>query len=235
MTTATSSTGFDTPERRALQQFLLRRTLPLISHTADQIWFQGTGSLFTRGGNSYLITAGHVFDNVALSAVHLPLGRGEAEIESLGQCRLHRSNDESDIAVIVLEASLANQLRAEWAFLDDSNVEVDDSSHTRFLVAGFPSVTGVPQSDGILAQHLTQVYTGRYQGSEATAAPESDLLFDCAGRVLGLHPLARSSADGQTACGLALGWSHAFHVLRPTETLSAARRGGPTGDHACPL
>jgi hypothetical protein len=127
----------------AVRAALLMRTLPLARLVHGRAEPLATATLVAEGSTLALLTAAHIFEQVAAGDLAVPLPR-EGAWACLRSVRLRVIvHPERDLALIsVGDAALARRLRGNWMPVSTSHLRsgpVDDRAPRTFAVAGYPA------------------------------------------------------------------------------------------------
>jgi hypothetical protein len=170
-------TGFDEQEMLALEEFLLKRCVPLISDENQNLALWGTGTFYRHGSSLCIVTAAHLFDEIALERLAVPTEpptRPNTPIRNfvtLGSCGAHFPNpDERDLDVAVIwlhDAEFCARVSPSWEIVDRRNVTSDNPAMRSFLIAGYPRQT-VARMHGIRREAFSQFYVDRLERPEET-------------------------------------------------------------------
>jgi hypothetical protein len=170
----------DVDKKLAIEQFMLRVTIPIFCRTARGI-STGTGTLFEIGDECFLVTARHIFDNLEAEHWEIPDNPTDARSLALGRFVLHRPTDEAiDIAVLELqENNTIDAIRKGWRLLTPEHAAIASPQGT-FLLCGYPSER-LQMSKGRLCGSPISGYTERLkevpENAEAPVDERLDLFF----------------------------------------------------------
>jgi hypothetical protein len=126
----------------AVRAALLMRALPLARLIHGRAEPLATATLVADGSTLALLTAAHIFDQVAVGDLAVPLPR-EGAWACLHSARLRVIvHPERDLALITVgDAALARRLRGNWMPVSTSHLHLDaadDRAPRTFAVAGYP-------------------------------------------------------------------------------------------------
>jgi hypothetical protein len=124
----------------AVEQYVLRVSIPLFRYVDTNPVAWGTGTLLEVGNRCFLVTADHLIDEADASELSLPLSRDRGGITTLGNMKVIRPNREYylDVSIIELEnVDIISSLRKNWNFLQLSQIGLPTLG-ARHVVCGFP-------------------------------------------------------------------------------------------------
>jgi hypothetical protein len=189
------------PANQAVQQFLLRTTLPILVQETGQYGVMGCGALYRDERGSFLITAQHVATEV-LSTTRLlgvPVGPSPSRVLTLGKGVMASAPNE-DVAVLRLDQpELVDALDSggQFRFLDRSNLAVDFEA-AGFMLYGYPAANSGMKADDSETFSSRGVFIegSHYDGacdavSNVTLGPH-DLLFEWKDRDANLRGISGS-------------------------------------------
>jgi hypothetical protein len=138
------SMGDNEAEKRAIHDFFIHVTLPILIEENGQFGIAATGTLFKIAGRHFIITAAHTYDAFHPDRWHFPSHPRKGKIHTLGMAEYIQpssNTDALDIAALELKdpRSIA-VLEENWRFLTLDNVWLPDYSADAVIVAGYPSV-----------------------------------------------------------------------------------------------
>lgn len=165
----------------SIDEYLRRCVIPIAIADQGMTGIQGAVSLFSLGDKRYLIGAAHVFQNVPIRCLGVPLGplpRGE-QLLTLDGCKVffsNRAND--DIAVVSIDnAGIGSRLSNKWGILTENDLVGNLDEITWFVIAGFPAVTTETET-GKLRANFYMALSTRYKGKvEEPVDLNNDLLL----------------------------------------------------------
>jgi hypothetical protein len=212
-------------ERHAIEQLLVRVTLPIIVQDKNRFGIVGTATLFTIQDRLFLITAGHTIQAYSVDRWAYSESPTGGTIYTLGQLHHHRPNDERyDVAVVeILDAETSERLRANWQFLTLDQVSLPHEG-AEFFVSGYPSALAISEETAVRGVLLT-LETRRIptpSDAEQPVDPQVDYFFDAgqnvfSGEYRNLEIIGMSgSAVGEFRSDMGSGlWlpSQAIHVI----------------------
>ncbi|MBR0896803.1 hypothetical protein JQ616_17720 [Bradyrhizobium tropiciagri] len=138
------SMGDNEAEKRAIHDFFIHVTLPILIEEGGQFGIAATGTLFKIACRHFIITAAHTYDAFHPDRWHFPSHPRKGKIHTLGLAEyIHPSSnkDALDIAAVELKDSESIAVLEEnWRFLTLDNVWLPDYSADAIIVAGYPSV-----------------------------------------------------------------------------------------------
>lgn len=136
--------GDNEAEKRAIHDFFIHVTLPILIEEGGQFGIAATGTLFKIAGRHFIITAAHTYDDFHPDRWHFPSHPRKGKIHTLGLAEyIHPSSnkDSLDIAAVELkDPESVAILEENWRFLTLDNVWLPDYSADAVIVAGYPSV-----------------------------------------------------------------------------------------------
>lgn len=176
-------TGFNGQEMLALEEFLLKRCVPLVSEEEQKLALWGTGTLYRHGSSLCIVTAAHLFEEVALERLAIPVEptlRPNTPVRNfvtLGSCGAHFPKpDERDLDAAVIwlhDAEFCARVSPTWEIVDLRNVGAEKPEIRSYLVAGYPRQT-VAKMQGIRREAFSQFYVDRYDRAAEGAVPGVD-------------------------------------------------------------
>lgn len=183
---ATQSLLLTRIEATALEQYMLARTVPIVSTQSVDGFpvLLGTSTLIDIAGVLYLVTADHLFeDGIDLKQLAIPTNPRSAELWTIGsftRCAIH--DRDLDIAAIQIEsADTEHRLRAGWKVLPIDMID-SPSQSGRFALCGYPADL-TRRTDDFLVGKLLTIYTDRLHqvpsDADRPVHPEVDLFFLC--------------------------------------------------------
>jgi hypothetical protein len=143
-------------ERQAIEQLLLKVTVPIIVQDNGRFGIVATATLFTIRERPFLIMAGHTVKD-------FPVGRWAysehptgGAIYTLGALHHHLPKSEQyDVAVVeLLDPETYGRLRANWRFLTLGQVSLPEQNAEVF-VSGYPSALAMSEETGVRGVLLT--------------------------------------------------------------------------------
>jgi len=129
---------------RAIEQFTLKVTVPILYDDRQGIDHIGTGTLFETDDRHFLVTARHLFDGRSAEHCAVPYNPIDSkDFHTLGHLELHKAIDppglEIDIAVLeLLEPTTIDAIRRGWRLLKPEHSAIASAQGT-FLLCGYPS------------------------------------------------------------------------------------------------
>lgn len=146
------------PEVIALEQFLVRRSVPIFVELDGRALSRGTGTLFRVHDRSFLITASHVFDDgIDPNAIAMPTDPISGSIVTLGPATIFRPAEANiDVAAVELkcEETIA-RLSANWHFLGIENLANKYASAEHYVMCGYPKQMTTSSIDNVVARPVT--------------------------------------------------------------------------------
>lgn len=104
----------------------------------------GTGVLTKIGTKYFLFSAAHVFDN--FEELFIPLREGKTLLKPGGKIiknnpKEHRSSDDLDVGILILDDESVTALKENYCFLDSSELQINHTpSHLlTYTIFGYPS------------------------------------------------------------------------------------------------
>lgn len=173
-------------EAAAIERFVLNSTVPLIYNREDAAVLAGSGTLFSVGGQFFVVTARHIFEEKGfdLERVAFPETPIKSGLFTYGSFDFVKPNDKKyDIALFALkcEETIA-RLRVGWQFLTPKNV-AQPSPQGHFFLSGYPC-QGTENVNGWLRGRFATAYTERIphipENAEKPVDPALDLFFNYA-------------------------------------------------------
>jgi hypothetical protein len=218
MTARKLSAEFSREEKEAIELFLISCTVPLIYQDEKQTVVLGTGTFFEFDEHYFLVTAGHLFNGIDPSNLHVPACSGsDVHTVPIDEFTIHspKDTDEYDVAVIeLLDAEFLRVVKSGWRFLTMANVGVSAPSATQYIVAGYPNET-VSYNSGVLRPtEFLQLYTGPYEGAIVGDRGEFDLFLRYGRQALNTHGRNRDTPDLRGVSGASV-----FLVTPPQSTI----------------
>lgn len=178
----------------ALEQFIFRMTLPLITNGPNGRVGIGTGTLFQSGDDAYIVTAGHVVDAVLNSEDHVlsvppsPEGGTELFLFSTGIARSREASDLRDLAVVkITDRGVARSVLDGWQALTLDHLGSATDTDSFYVTAGYPGEY-VESSGPALFPGLFCMVSTRYGGEASARNFDPDV-----------HLLSRHMNTGQLA------------------------------------
>jgi len=168
---STSIGGLNFAELKAVQEFLLSASIPLLRDTDVGALPRATGALFEVKGRRFLVTAHHIFEGMEVEALAVPLGRHAAPMKTLGDLTLAHAEQENgpDIAVLeLLNPEMAGQVAKHWRFLGADNIGASDSEALH-VVLGYPEALAERTDEAVRAHPFAMFATA------VDAPPPEDL------------------------------------------------------------
>jgi hypothetical protein len=132
----------------AVNRFILRVSLPLLSDGTQSPKILGTGTLFRIDGRVFLVTAAHLLkedpedsssNDIDFTAIAFPSRPIAATLQTLGSFEVIRPAPQSNIDVVVLELKTPETiaiLERGWDFLNFDNTGMGVRG-TRFILSGY--------------------------------------------------------------------------------------------------
>jgi hypothetical protein len=150
------SLGDTEAEKRAIHDFFISVTLPVLIQEANQFGIAATGTLFKIAGRHFLVTAAHTYETYHPDTWHFPSHPRKGAIHTMGLAEYIQpgsNTDALDIAVVELKdpESIAT-LEKNWRFLTLDNIWLPDYSADAVLVAGYPSARTKFEKDNLHAK-----------------------------------------------------------------------------------
>lgn len=136
-------------KHKAITEYVEKVIIPIIVDRTNQdgnrtAGTYGTGTLFQFDEKKYLITAGHILEDIEKikDFVGIPLGRVNAQIFTFDGCILHYPSDPKvrekyDIGVVELTDEIVSGLKKEYYFLSYDNVSKVKYDKV-FYISGYP-------------------------------------------------------------------------------------------------
>jgi hypothetical protein len=126
---------------RAVEQFMLKVTIPILYHTSQGLDHIATGTLFETCDRYFLVTARHAFENPKVKNFTIPTDPKVSNFKRLGRHILYWPEDEAmDIAVLeILETSTIDVIKKGWRLLNPEQHSAVASPQGTFLLCGYPS------------------------------------------------------------------------------------------------
>ncbi|MGM4927672.1 hypothetical protein [Tardiphaga sp. 619_E2_N8_5] len=150
------SMGENEAEKRAIHDFFISVTLPILIHQDDQFGIAATATLFKIAGRHFLVTAAHTYEDYHPGTWHFPSHPRKGRIHTIGLAEYIQpasDTDALDFAVLELRDSAALAILEEnWRFLTLDNVWLPDYSADAVLVAGYPSVRATFEDENLRAK-----------------------------------------------------------------------------------
>lgn len=198
---------------RAIYEFLLRGTVPILADLGEKKFVVGTGTLFEAAGQHFLITAKHVFEEFQPGFKRtaeslepdwekrgVPLTRydtGQPNVWTIAKAVIILpENDLYDVAVVPIDDSMLIQnLKREWHFISPKNIGAIRDDTIEFMVVGYPEAMTDQDGERIVSRFFCQK-TRRYSGTLDDIAfrtpydPSVDFLLE--------HAKTMLLADGKT-------------------------------------
>jgi len=165
----------------SMDEYLRRCVIPIAIAGQGSAGVQGAAGLFRLGDKRYLIGAAHVFQNVPIRCLGVPLGpasRGE-QLWTLDGCEVVFSKQaDDDIAVVSIDnAEIGSRLSNNWGILTENDLVGNLDEITWFVIAGFPAVTAEAEP-GKLRANFYMALSTRYEGAaKEPVDPNNDLLL----------------------------------------------------------
>ena len=165
----------------SMNEYLRRCVIPIAIAGQGSAVIQGAASLFRLGDKRYLIGAAHVFKNVPIRCLGVPLGpasRGE-QLWTLDGCEVVFSKQaDDDIAVVSIDnAGIGSRLSNNWGILTENDLVGNLDEITWFVIAGFPAVIAESEP-GKLRANFYMALSTRYEGkAKEPVDPNKDLLL----------------------------------------------------------
>jgi hypothetical protein len=174
-----TTTGFSERDFRAVKEFLIRSTVPLIFEDGDLAGVHGSGALFDLDGDLYFVTAGHVLQGVDPTKIGVPVRTHDDFVFTLGRGQVGWSrNEQYDVAAYRIDDSeAAAALRAANIVLGPNNIGAPDPNLDRYVVVGYPAATVTKNGDNLTTKDLTQIYTTLYTGEVIGSNGAHDLFL----------------------------------------------------------
>jgi hypothetical protein len=150
------SLGDNEAEKRAIHDFFISVTLPILIQQDGQFGIAATGTLFKIAGRHFLVTAAHTYETYHPDSWHFPSHPRKGAIQTLGLAEYIQpgsNTDALDIAAVELRdpGSIA-MLEKNWRFLNLDNIWLPDYSADAVLVAGYPSARTKFEKDNLHAK-----------------------------------------------------------------------------------
>jgi hypothetical protein len=167
----------DSEHQAAVSEFLKRVVLPILHEDAGgQVQQVGTGFLFSRGDALFLVTARHLFEELALDSFAVPDDPFRGGLLRLSFELLYPKDPEHqviDVAVLKLtDAEVTKALREAWTVLDERNT-AQASSEGAFLLCGYAAGRQTIGPHGV-GGSFNAIYTER----TAAIPPQAKLPVD---------------------------------------------------------
>ncbi len=167
-------------ERKALQAFLLKSTLPVLYDWEDKGIDQiATGTLLCLGTRYFLVTSRHLFrdkyhhqyDPARLAFPATALGKA---VFPFGNSILYLPSVEKvDIAILeITEQETVSRLSSGWRILSEKNLGPASGSGT-YVLSGYPSSEAVKRGD-LLGGTLVTIFTEIMRELSPEVRPEPD-------------------------------------------------------------
>lgn len=126
----------------ALEIFQQQTTIAVICEAPVQSYLLGSGALLAVNGRHFVITAAHLFEDLAsLDDVRLPEGRHGETPTAIGEHKLtisDRSPFDFDIAIIeLLDEDKIKRIKTHWQFMDVSQIALPTENDI-ICLGGFP-------------------------------------------------------------------------------------------------
>ena len=143
-------------ERHAIEQLLVKVTLPIIVQDKNRFGIVGTATLFTIQDRLSLITAGHTILDYSVDRWAYSERPTGGTIFTLGQLNHYRPNDKQyDVAVVeILDPETSQRLRTNWRFLTLDQVSLPHEG-AEFFVSGYPSALAISEETAVRGVLLT--------------------------------------------------------------------------------
>jgi hypothetical protein len=167
---------------RAIHEFLLHCTVPILADLGEKKLVVGTGTLFEAAGQHFLITAKHVFEEFEPGFERtpeslepdwekrgVPLTRydtGQPNVWTIAKAVIILpKNDLYDVAVVPIDDPiLIENLQKEWHFISPKNIDGIRNDMTEFMVVGYPEAMTDQDGERIVSKFYCQK-TRRYSGT----------------------------------------------------------------------
>jgi len=150
------SMGESEAEKRAIHDFFISVTLPILIEETGQFGIAATGTLFKIAGRHFLVTAAHTYASFHPDSWHFPSHPRKGAIHTIGMAEYIQPGSNTgalDIAVLELKDPEAIAvLEMNWRFLTLENVWLPDYSADAVLLAGYPSVRTKFENDNLHAR-----------------------------------------------------------------------------------
>lgn len=183
-----ATTGISERDYRAIREFLLQSTVPLIYESTEIVGIQGSGCFFDLDGHLFFVTAGHVLKGVDPTAFGVPLRPRGGEVFTFGVGEVGWSRDDAyDVAAYRIDdARACKSIRGSYVILGESNLSPLDADLERYVVVGYPASTVTCKGDTLTTPDLTQIHTSRYLGDVDGERGPQDFFLKLAREGLGL-------------------------------------------------
>lgn len=165
----------------AVQEFLKRVVVPILHETQPgRVQQIGSGFLFARDDDLFLVTARHLFDDFAADGFLVPGDPIRGDVLRLSFVLACPTDPGIDIAILRLtDAEVIAKLRSVWTILDDRNTGV--ASHRGvFIICGFAAARQTAGPDGVSGS-FNAIYTERTESIPHNAKlpiePDLDLFL----------------------------------------------------------
>ncbi|MDR2821590.1 MAG: S1 family peptidase, partial [Mycoplasmataceae bacterium] len=134
----------------SITEYVEKSIIPFILDLDDennvrQVGCYGTGTLFSFLNKYFIVTAGHVVENIdrIRTVLGIPVKRFESEILTLGDCRFHFPQNKIDIAkydigIIELGQELYEKLLLSYHFLNENDIQFL-LTNTNVYISGYPN------------------------------------------------------------------------------------------------
>ena len=205
----------------AIRDALLSRVVPIAGIVDGRAEPRGTGALLRRGTQTWLITAAHVLDGIAVGDIAIPSGARGGAWMTLGRCRPRvLVHPRGDVALISITGD--DKLHG-WITIDSDDLFSRPTSARHHVIAGYPSAQ-MHRIDGVLYAKPVVLFTraiavGTYLYSRLAERMDgmtihSPALDGVSGAVVWAIEGVSDGARGCTLvpCGIQVAFRHNAHV-----------------------